>query len=296
MGPINSLIATDEEDLLAHADAVIREEIFPHLTELQEDYCVVKERIAIVSGQNNYAIPARAFNGTVRHVSWETASGSVPVDLDWVDFSRRDRYTSQGYPTHFWFENDELVINGAAPSGNLILAYAFQPNALVLPANYRIVQALGPGANEITLTQAVPTSWAAGDDFDIIDANRSGMPRYWDKNSTVVAGTQITFDSEIAGTEFGKKAVQVGDYVALAGYAGRPMVPESLHGVIAQGMCARAAEATTDVEAFQIAMAKFSQNRKDSLQLLDKRARQKKVVINYNSRFRRGRIFRRRFL
>ncbi len=261
----------------------------PRLYEQEEDYCTMKVKIPCVANQRGYDIPKRAFNTLVRH-AWILPAGADDDDaeeLTWISPANKFRHTVSGIATHFWFENDQVHLNGT-PEGTLILAFPFKPGELVEMDDVRIVSSVNTALNQITLTAAPPSGWGAGGErFYICDPERTGMPRYYDKLSTTIAGSVITLDSEIAGTTYGSKPVEEGDYVTLAGYAARPMVPEGLHTAVAQGICERIAQSNNDTEAFQIAHGKFQQLMKDNMSSLDQRVTKKKPLINYNSRFRR---------
>lgn len=284
LGPSTTLLNTDDENILAWADRVM-DKVVPRIVDVFEEYLIYNERFTLVAGQQKYKIPERAYNGQLRHVSYSGPS-QRPVPLRFINRTDKDFFpNSGGLVTAFYLEGDFFAVLGE-PTGTLDVAYVFTPNELVTADNFRTVSAL-PGGNEITLDQAVPSTWSAANIFDIIDSKRSGMPRYWNKGATTVSGTQIIFDSEIAGAEFGRDAIQVGDLVALAGQAGRPMIPEGLHGPLAQATAMKIAQAQGDDALYALLKEEFGEDFQLQIRNIDQRYEGKHVIVNLNSRFRR---------
>lgn len=285
LGPSTTILTTNTAQILARADEVLRNEVFPELQKLLEEYCIGQERQTLSASQSRYAVPERAFNGQVRRVNWrQSASAEDYAELDFIAPADSHNHSSAGGVVGYYVEGDDIVIVGT-PAGVIDVHYPVAPGLLVASSDYRTVTAVNAGSNQITVDSA-PT-WAAGNKLDVIDSKRSGQPRYLSIEVQGVAGSNITFTTEIAGATFGTRAIQVGDMVAAAGYAGRPMVPEGIHGAIAQGVVELIAQSQGDVEQWQVAHSKFESVLKRQLSDLDRRVDQKRPVVNYNSRFRR---------
>lgn len=294
LGPSSQILLTDEANLLARANRVLEETVFPGVIKLLEDYCIQRERLTLSSSQQRYAIPARAFNMQLRRAEWRSSSTSDPMEIDVLKPIDAIHYGTGGAVSGFYLEGDEIVIVGT-PSGYLDVHYPLSPGKLTPSTNWRTVATVTPGSYQITVDSVAEALWSAGDKLDVCDSQRSGLPRYLSLEVQSVTSSTITFTSEIAGATYGTRAIEVGDYVAAEGYAARPMVPEPLHASIAQGVAALTAQAMGDVEAFQIAEAKFLKTLADQLKDLDQRVEQRRVFVNYNSRFRRlGRLPHRR--
>jgi hypothetical protein len=285
LGPATTLLQTDTTNLLAHADRVTEEILYPELLDIYEEYQVAETRVSLTSSQRKYAVPERAYNSKPRKVEWRSGSDGGAQDFRLINRNQKNNFGESGQPGAYYFEGDFICFQGS-PSGSLDIAFYMKPSSLTPSDSWREILTVD-STTQVTLTSAPPASWATSTLVDIQDAHRSGMLRYWDLEIATVVGSVITFSTEIGGTTFGRTTPTAGDLIAAAGSCGRPMVPEGLHGTLARGVCSRVAEALGDGEILDACDAKFEKSLSRQLSAMTPRMEVPRPLINYNSRFRR---------
>ena len=292
LGPTTTLLATDDTALLAYADAVIQEEILPELIDIFEEFLVQEVQVAVSTGitnvvrQTKIRIPGRAYNTQVRGVSWRQSANENALDLEWINRNDKNVNQSFGRPTSIFIEGDFLVVNGDT-TGVLDIAFMFRPGELVTAENFRQVTAVDTVTGDVTLDSA-QTDWTTANTFDIHSSLSSGQIANWDLTASAIVTNVITFTpTDIDGSIYGRRPVQVGDYVVLQGKAAQPMIPEGLHGTVALGTVLRIASSLNDTEEFGIIAREYQNSLRRQIRVLDQRYEQKHIVINRNSRFRR---------
>jgi len=293
LGPSTNLLASSDEDVLAHADAVLESEILPRLIDLEEGYLVSEIRETPTS--NRIRIPDRAYNGQVYTLFWRSGPDGPRQELEFVHRADLDNVgRSSGAPTTFHLQGNYIHLIGQ-PQGVLDIAFPFAPGKLVVEDEWRTITDIddtNPDAPVVTLDQTVPSDWTTSSTFDIQSFRSGNEVKYWDLPVSAIVGNEITFASELSGTEYGRSSVEVGDKLLLAGKAAYPTVPSPLHSVLAQGTAARIATSQSDGEAYGLMKNEFLRNLEAAFSNLDRRYEGRNLVINHNSRFRRGEYFR----
>jgi hypothetical protein len=288
LGPQTPLLATDDTDLLAHADRVIEEELAPRLIDIFEDYLL--QEVEETLSSSKVRIPSRAYNTQVRTIFWKTASGTGQNLRDILPAKINDKAvygSSGGTPEVAYFEGDHIVIVGT-PSGFLEISFPFRPGKLVTSDNFRKITNVNTSSGLITLDSAVPTGWNTSSNFDIHSHQSSGQIANWDLTASVVSGTSITFTAtDIDGSVFGRRAAAVDNYVVLKDKAAVPMIPQGLHGTLALGTALRISMTQTDAESYQLLSQHYRNSFNEQIRSLDNRLAKKQPLINWNSRFRR---------
>lgn len=241
-------------DLLLLADDALRNYLLPDLLKLREEYYVVRERFALAANQTAVPVPSHALFDKLREVYW--ISGSDRQQLDPIAMEDLHRYngTGSGSPAGFILEGNDvqLVPTTGSYTGSLELVYFFRPGDLVLTVNARKVTSVNAGSKIVGFASAVPASWDNTDLFDIHSRHSGAKPKMWDQPAVTVSGTQITFTNAIDGSIFGTKAIEVGDWVCLAGEAAIVGLPAEFQGLLARAVALIVAESIGDAAQTQI--------------------------------------------
>lgn len=255
MIPNTAVEGAEDADLLIHADEALRVHLLPRILKLKEEYYVVRERVSLVSGTARYRIPSHAILNKLREVYH--IDGSDRFQLDMIPMEELHLYNGpgSGSPAGFIFEgNDVVLVPDKSPTytGSIEYVYFFRPGDLVLAKNARQVTAVNLSSKIVTFGSAVPVGWDNADKFDIHSRHSGAEPKLWDQAATTVSGTQITFTGAIDGTVFGTKAVEVGDWVCLAGEAAVVGLPAEFQPLLSRAVALHFAEAIGDTAQAQI--------------------------------------------
>lgn len=288
-GPGTTILGTDDINLLAYADQVLAEEIVPEIVDLYEEYLIVEAEVPLVSTQNQYPIPKRAAGSQIRAISVDTG-GTRFGDVEWVNLTDQNRFSDSGRGDIAYLQGDYIVLLGE-PQGNMRIQFPLQPGKLILSDNYRTITSVNPLTRTVALDQNILSDWTNATRFDIHNTDHAGQPKMLDAAVTTVGPTQLIFSGEIDGSDFGTHAVEVGDFVMETGNAAAPQIPTMLHGLLAYGTAIRIADTQGDADLITMLERRYNGNLRRLKQFLDRRQDQKHVLINYNSRFRRGRLF-----
>jgi len=241
-------------DLLLLADDALRNYLLPDLLNLKEDYYVVRERFTLANNQTRVPVPPHAIFNKLREIYW--VDGSDRRQLDPIPTEELQNYNGTGTkpPVGFILEGDDvqLVPTTGSYGGSLELVYFFRPGDLVLTANARKVTSVNPASKIVGFGSAVPVGWDNTDTFDIHSRHSGAKPKMWDQPAVTVSGTQITFTNAIDGSIFGSKAIEIGDWVCLAGEAAIVGLPAEYQGLLAHAVGLIFAESIGDTAQAQL--------------------------------------------
>jgi len=197
-----------DPQMLKIAYEVLLSRVDPILTNLREEYGIMREDFAVTSADGTYKLPERAVSGTIRQVLVVMPNGR-PYPIERLAEANAWQYEGTGVtasePSFFALEDDTLRLLPVPSTSGLTLriAYRRRPSVLVKVNTCAIVTVVG--ATTLTTTGG---TWAASQVVDVVRAKPPfGIP-VQAATATQAAGV-FTFAAGLLGK------VSVGDYVCL---------------------------------------------------------------------------------
>lgn len=211
----------------------------------------------MVAGVSRYRIPERAFLGKLRNIF--LVSGDDLKNLREITPEDRWRYDTDSAgadPAGYYIEGLDVVLLPPVPtssvSGSIEFSFYFRPNDLVLAAEARQVISVNLAAKQVVIATD-PASWTTELTYDIHGQTSGGQMKAFDLTVTSIqvgvpmAGQDTyTFTQAIDGTVKGRRPVEVGDWLCLAGEAVVPMLPKEMHGILIDAAALRILKALGD--------------------------------------------------
>lgn len=236
--PSSSSTGTADADLLAHADAELRDTLVPLMLGVHEEFYQRIFDTTTTDGVAGYRINKRAAISRINTVQWVRSDTSV-VNLVRVEPKAVAELgtipTSSGTPASYYLEGGRLVL-WPTPSGSATLRI----RAMVRPArltlttdttNVQAISAVSVGATSTTLT--ITTSPATGT-RDVV----AGTPSFehlcvdaaW-TNANATTGTVL--NTACSSTP------AIGDYLCVSDYTPVIQLPVELHPALTELTVAR---------------------------------------------------------
>lgn len=285
------------DDFLDFANEEIDNELIPEILRLHEDYLLTREDVTLVANQSRYVIPSGAIGNKVRDVAFLDTNGNI-YEMTRIHAGDLSHYAStSGHDKLYSFmvEGSDIVlvpeIDGTI-SGSLRFFYYKKPNEIVATSRTATITAIN-STTEVVV-DAIPTEnslsiFSLTDDYDIVNHKEAFNSIESGISVTSIAGTTITFSSEISS------AVKIGDYVNLEGESSVIQLPSEVHSMLAHKVAMRCIEAMGDAQGLQIAEAKNKRMMDRMTNLLDNRVEDSpKKIVNRTSSLRQG-LNRRRY-
>jgi len=279
---------TTDGDLLDHLN-IEAMKLYGKVAASHEEFFVVTERFLLVSGKQRYRIPHRALYSKVRDLmGYDSSQNYYSIErLARENIDQIVTNQSLRRPLAFYVEGQYLVLWPSLPSvdGYIDMSYCFRPGWLVLSTDARKVIALGPGAGQLTLTSAVPSTWTTSVKYDIHSCLSGSEPKNWSMTATDVTSDKITFaTTDLDGSIIGRNPVEVGDWVCLEEQAALPGMPREFHPVLAQIVVCRILQAK-DPDAFQVAIADLNSMLEDLREFIGQRVDGRAEQVSVRSFF-----------
>lgn len=244
--PSSDATGTADVDLLAHADAELRDTLVPLMLGVREEFYERVFDTAVVAGTAAYRINKRAALSRLNTVQWVNTDGTgfnLPryepkrvADLNLLT-------TAQGQPLGYYLEGSRVVLyptpNGA---GTLRVRAFVRPGRLALiAATGSIAVTVVSGTTSYVLT-VTGHSYTTSTPVDIVSGTPSFEYLALDAlPSDVSAGTTIT----LPATAF-SSAPAVGDYVCAPDTSPYVQLPVELHPALVELTIARVLRAQGD--------------------------------------------------
>lgn len=283
MLPDTASDGSQDADLLQHLNQAMLTELVPDLMKRHEEYFVTSRRFSVTSGR--LRIPKRAVGQKLRDINW--LDGSDRIDLRHL--TREDLWlydTSSGStPWAFYIEGNHIVFVPDAASGTAEIAFCFRPGQLVLSTETRLVTSVDTSAGTITLASDPPATWDSSLLYDVHSPNSGAEIKVFDLVVTDIEANVLTVTAaDINGSTHGSYAVEVGDYVCLAGEAALPALPLEMHPVLALAGLVRYLEAAGDQEQVQTHSAQLNRALDRAVTYTETRvdAHPKKIIRHHN--------------
>jgi hypothetical protein len=220
-----------EADIYAIASEQIRNEILPMIMAIREEYFVYHTDYAITANKQVYDIPPRAIGMIVREIHYVNTSGNISKlnRLEPEQITSTTRTAS--IPNDFFIKNNQIWlvdIPSSTDGATLRVYFMLQPNELIATTDAAVISNINTNTNVVSVS-TIPSSWVTGNIFDFIRQDGGQECVDFDKTSTTVSGTDITFASL-------PSALRVGDYVALQGYSPLVQLPSEFRDLVAQAV------------------------------------------------------------
>lgn len=201
--------ALTDADLLALATLAMRTQIQPLIRSVREDYAVVRQTIALVADQRQYAIPSRAEGGSVRDVWIRQISAPERAQrLPYIPPEERPVYEQS---RNVWWDsifaytvegNDLWLMptpsGGEASDYELEVRYVLRPGAFVEVSACNILDDYIPTPLPPTLSLTSTSVFASGARVDVIGARPPFRPRIIDTEVALTSPTTLTVSNTSA--------------------------------------------------------------------------------------------------
>lgn len=253
-------------ELLGVANEEIETYLVPLIEGVHEDYYETNVDFAVGPTSATYRIPGRAVGGSLREISFLDASGNT-IDIPRVSIDDLEQAT-WGFTL---LSQRVQYVNRVARAGpvTLRMTIALRPNRLCQAASAAVVTAINGDVLTLAAIGAPadpllplpddtgPDALAAVTSFDIVKASPGFEIAGYDLAGSV-SGANLTLSGDVPA------GVEVGDYVARAGYSPVPQAPAEAWHLLAQAVRAELLSELGDAEA---------QNELGRLAMMEKRVK-----------------------
>jgi hypothetical protein len=250
MIPDNQTTWSDDR-LLLTATEDMRAAIVPALMSVREEYFVMSEDIAVVSGTSRYRIPERSAGQGVREILWIDADGNVlPMGQLTIEDGVQTSNSSSGVPYAYRIEWDSIVLSPDVTSpGTMRVMFVVSPGDLIAVDDAAQITGITALTNTVSAS-TVPATWTGSETVDIIRG--SAGCEYLALGSTItgINGTDITLSAIPTG-------LQVGDWIALEGESPVPQLPRDLVPLLAHKVVVTVLESMNQRGAAEAAEARY---------------------------------------
>lgn len=255
-------LITDNE-ILEFANEEMALNLIPLIYSKHQDYYLVRETIALVSGQIRYDIPYRSIGNKIREVAYMDTSGNLSemnrINTDMV--ASRGTYGDNGstYQSSFYIEGEEIVLDTSEDSftgtGSLVVFYNLRPNVLVESENVAKITAISSDGTNTTLTlSSMPATFEEFAEVDFIGKRSPHKIITFDN----ILGTVVAVDKTVVLADSTIPAkLQIGDTISISGETNLVNSPSDLHPLLAQMVAARVLESIGDSEGLGAADKKI---------------------------------------
>lgn len=129
--------------------------VLPMIMRAHEEYSVIDEDVALVSGTSQYKIPYRAVGNKLREIQFVDSAGAL-AEMTRIQIEDRpdfqDRYTNTRF-MQFYMQDDNVVLTqDNRTNGSLRMSYYLRPNNLVEDNRAGEISAVSNEFGDITIT------------------------------------------------------------------------------------------------------------------------------------------------
>ena len=254
--PSNQKLFVDT-DFYAMGDRKLKDTIVPLLDSLNGEFFVRTATLAMVSGQSEYRLPARAYGRKLREVKIVNSAG-YRFDFPKIEIEREQLYQISGVPFGFYFKGDRFAVVPAPNSTAYSIQYWYflAPSKIVDTASAALITAIS--GNDVTVS-TLPTTIVAGSIIDFIEGIQGNACISLDKTIASVAGTVLTFTAGDVPTD-----LAIGDYISLASYSPVLQIPDNAVPYLVTLTCMDVLQALSDYEGYE-ALSKIADSQRRSL-------------------------------
>ncbi len=241
--PATSTTGSADADLLAHADAELRDTLVPLMLGVREELYERAFDTTVTAGVAGYRINKRASLSRINTVQWVNADGSG-INLARLEPKRALELalgTATGTPWAYYLEGGRVMLHPTpGGTGTLRIRAFVRPSRLVLASdatNVLVISAVSVGASSTTLTTATHSISVSGI-RDVVASTPSFEHLVVDGTATTVLTTTVT----IPNTSFTTTPI-AGDYMCVSDTTPYVQLPVELHPALIELTVARALRA-----------------------------------------------------
>jgi hypothetical protein len=224
--PASQVTLTDE-DMLAFADSVMKDDIVPLCIAARQNYYVYKRLVATAEGVKTYRIPERAVGRTLRDLKFSSdGSGEAQTIVNLVEIALEDEhiYAESGPPEAYYFLGDKIILRPTPndDEGALVQFYEEMPAKLIKSSKAGRVTAVNAPTVTIAANPLASTGFTLATSLvvDIFEGISGHSTLAAQVAISDLSGLDVTFDAaDFPYNEDGTSAVSIGDYIALSGYS-----------------------------------------------------------------------------
>lgn len=275
---------TPTADKLRDLNRCMRSIIAPQLFDANEGYFLRAIQTPLVASQSTYPVSPRAMLGKLADLRYITPDGGYDQEFSHITQSGSQHYSRSPAnwtgPAGFVLDGMRIRIVppvGTTHLGTLEQVVPLMPGELVEVSETRTVDSVD-SSTVVTLSSGAPVGWSTASKIDVHSATSGAELRCFEKAVAGLSGTTLTFATAIDGSVDGELAVEVGDYVCLAGEAAIPALPIEYHPLIAHGAASYWLE-ESDPEQAQLMMRSFASLLKALLKSSCPRIKEKRKLI-----------------
>ncbi len=283
-------------DFLSFINTELKIGIVPSVLNVNEEFYVYPEIVALVTDKSSYQIPYRALGGKLRDLFYKDTNGNL-FEMSRISPDDKADFQPQGLGSFYYLQGNSVVLVPEVTdqtTGSLVFTFYIRPNDLVEESRIGVITAIATdvGAGTTTYTVAtVPTGMTVNTKLDLLQANPGHKTYKYDVNATSINTTNktITFSTSDVDSE-----IMVGDHIAFAGECMIPQCPSDLHSVLSQRVAARCLEALGDTQGLTNANTKLQEMEVKTIALIDHRVSgSPKKIVNRRGLLSASRIRRR---
>lgn len=204
----------DNDDMLAMADDVTREQMVPLIMSVNQNYFVTTSNIPVEEGVTVYDIPYRSIGRGLRDLKMvQNGDSSAISDMAMIALEDAHRFGSIANPSlYFYFRGDKIILVPEPQSSDytMLCYYNLQPSQYVQNTDAALVVSI---AGAVVTCSSVPDSMIAGVDVDFVQGKSGCSILEMDVEILTATSTTITF----ASSDDIPEDLVAGDYISLAG-------------------------------------------------------------------------------
>jgi len=249
-------------DILAMGYRKLQDTLVPVIDSLQQEYFVTTSLVPILTGINDYAIPARALGRKMRDVKLVAPSGGRS-DFPKIAAEREQFYRVGGSPFGFYFFGDRIrvVPVPVADGYSLQLWWFLGPNKMCLSSAAAVVTAINA---DVVSVASVPSNIVAGSSIDFIQALGGNATIGYDQSIVSIASNDITFATGAVPTA---PALAAGDYISIAQTSPVLQIPDAAEPYLVTLTAMEILQAISDFEG-QAALKETRDQQDKNLKML----------------------------
>lgn len=228
--------------------------IVPLLIQLKQENLVTVYDSAIAQGQAAAFIHERAVGSKLRDVVL-VDTGGQEIPMRRYEPEDLKEGLQQGSSRGFYVDNDRIIF---LPVGDDLSVYTLRqrvyrrPNNLVQTSSAARVTAINRITKTVTCA-SIPSAFTTSLLYDIIKGKPSFRAHGEDLVATTILGFNITFEDDLPDD------LEVGDWIAEAGFSPIAQIPYELHPLLEQRALIRILDGVKDKGGKEMAMQTYEQ-------------------------------------
>ena len=295
--PTGQTTFVDPDDLIAFANEEMMTKLVPFVISNRQDFFMYWATTPLVNNLNHYAMPERAIGNVLKDIFFVPDSSTaqlkqVRYPIPSCQIHDVQQWVAPGsVPGVFYSQGDEIVVVptplNLSPNAALIMYYFMRPNKLVSTNQCAQITSVAIGATQVTFTvntdlTAITTPLATGSLIDFLTNKSPFRLRAIDVSIQSITSTQVVVNLTDVQNEGSQVTPAVGDWICAAQTANIPMVPQELHPILSEMICARTNKAQGAMQNLEMSNATIKDMLQGAFKLLEYRV-ESEVETIYDS-------------